>query len=57
MMWWVGRPSHRTTVTDSDTAVGNVWWLGRPTLLNTICDSESALGNAVVFRTALAALQ
>jgi len=23
MMWWLGRPSHRTTVTDSDAAVVN----------------------------------
>jgi len=23
MVWWLGRFSHRTTVTDSDTAVGN----------------------------------
>ena len=24
MLWWRGRPSHRTTLIDSDTAIGNV---------------------------------
>jgi len=53
MMWWLGRPSHRTTINDSDTAARNVVVVNKALKPTTITDSDTAVRNGVVVMMAL----
>jgi len=57
MVWWLARPSHRTTITDSDTAVGIVLVVRMALNSTTFTDTDIAVGNVEVVRTALTAVQ
>jgi len=53
MVWWLGRPSHRTIITDSNTAVGIGVVVSTALNRTTITDSNTSIDIGVLVRTAL----
>jgi len=57
MVWWLGRPSQRTTVTDNDNALGKFVVFRTAIKPHYITYSDTDISNDVVVTTALTALQ